>query len=440
MLFRHQSGFTLLEVVIAVFIIGTVVAGMFGLFLITLRGAQTGERRIVAVALANERMEMVRNLPYLSVGTVGGVPGGSVPQQITITRNGQAYTVRTDIRYVDDEYDGLTGADAYNADYKQIRVAVSWPSQYQISPVLLISYVAPQGVEGGELGGTLDFQALDASGAPVAGATLVVNNDTLDPPISITTQTNDQGRVLLPGFPPANNSYRLSVTKDSYTQEQTYDTTATFFPLPEYSHVSMLAQQVTARTFFIDRAASLSTTTRDEAGIPLPTIAYGLRGTKIRGRDENNNPVYKVDATASTNAQGQGSHSGLEWDTYSVTIDGAATGYDIKETSSVVPVSIIPGAALNLTMTLVPHTPHSLHVTVVSVAGAPVDNATVHITNTGFDETKITGPVGQVFWADLAASPTYQLELDAPGFVPFVQAVAVSGTTRVRLELTAVAS
>src|SRR5688572_8730500 len=94
-----SRGFTLIEVVVATFIVGTVVAGMFGLFLLTMRGAQTGERRIVAIALANEKMEMVRNLPYLSVGTIGGVPAGSIPQAETVSRNNQTYTVRTDIRY-----------------------------------------------------------------------------------------------------------------------------------------------------------------------------------------------------------------------------------------------------------------------------------------------------------------------------------------------------
>ena len=85
-----QSGFTLLEVVIAVFIIGTVVAGMFGLFLLTLRSAQTGERRVAAVALANERMEMVRNLPYVEVGTQGGVPSGPIWPDEDVARNGEA--------------------------------------------------------------------------------------------------------------------------------------------------------------------------------------------------------------------------------------------------------------------------------------------------------------------------------------------------------------
>jgi hypothetical protein len=441
----------------------------------------------VAVALANEKMEMIRNLPYAGVGTVGGVPSGTIAQQETVTRNGQAYTVRTDIRYVDDPYDGETGGsqegeddltichkpgtaaeqtltvtasalgahighgdttgpcdaqgegseegDEYNADYKQVRVEVSWPSQDQISPVLLITYVAPQGIEGGELGGTLDFHAFDAVGEAVVGATLVLTNDEVDPPISITTQTNTEGRVVLPGLPPASDSYHASITKNGHTTEQTFDATATFIPLADYSPFSMLVKQVTQKTFFIDQLAALAiTTVDDEEGSPVPNIAYALRGTKLIGQDENAEPVYKVDETAQTNAAGTHSHTALDWDTYDFTIDGAATGFDIKETSLVLPVRIDPDQSVSLAVTLVPHTDHSLHVTVVDAAGAPVDNATVALE--GVVDTLATGVLGQVLFPDLAPGQNRDLSIEAPGFVAFADTVDISGSGRLKLELT----
>lgn len=489
---RDQSGFTLLEVLITIFIIGTVVAGMFGLFLMTLRGAQAGERRIVAVALANERMEMIRNLPYVSVGTIGGAPSGAISQEETITRNAQSYAVRTDIRYVDDDYDGEVGApiveeeritichqpgtpaertlevpapaldahlahgdttgacgsqgegtpagDEYNADYKQVRVEVSWPSQYEISPVLLITYVAPQGIEGGDAGGTLDFHAFDASGEAVEGATLVLTNDEVDPPIAITTETNSEGRVVLPGLPPASDSYYATITKDSYTQEQTYDATGAFNPVADYAPFSMIIKQVTPKTFFIDRTSTLEVTTRLAATpspSPLPNIGFSLKGTKIIGHDALDNPVYKVDSSDQTNAQGQATRTALDWDTYTFAVNGVTTGYDIKETSLVLPLTIPPGTTTSLAVTLVPHTTHSLHVTVVDSTGSPIDNATVRLLEsaTSYDQTQVTGQLGQVLFSDIVQSETYSLTLDAAGFEPVTQVVKVIGTTRVQIEL-----
>lgn len=486
---KHRQGFTLLEVVIAIFILGTVVAGMFGLFLITVRGAQTGERRIVAVALANERMEMVRNLPYLQVGTVGGIPAGAIPQETTITRNGQAYVVKTDIRYVDDDYDGsvegseeneekitichmpqtvtqqtlevaapalgahlahgdTTGAcgsqgegtpagDEYNADYKKVRVEVSWPSQYDVSSVLLITYVTPHGVEGSEEGGTLDFHAFDTTGAAVEGATLVLTNTALEPDISITTQTNAEGRAVLPGLPPETDSYHITITKDGYTQEQTYDPAPGFIPHAEYSPFSVIVKEVILKAFFIDRVSGVSITTQDDAGTPnpIPNVAYSLRGSKTIGEDGMGNPVYKVNRTGQTNATGQDSHDDLDWDTYTFSVGTVVNNYDIKETSAVLPFSLVPGAALDLRVTLVPHTPVSLHVTVVDGVGAPVENATVHLTGTEVDEMSVTGAVGQVFFPDLPAAGSYMVAVEAPGFTPLAEPQNVTGTTRITVPL-----
>jgi hypothetical protein len=87
-------------------------------------------------------------------------------------------------------------------------------------------------------------------------------------------------------------------------------------------------------------------------------------------------------------------------------------------------------------MTLVPHTLISLHVSVTAAAGQPVDNATVHITATGVDETDITGVVGQVFFADLPVGGDYTVEVSAPGFTNLVSTVTVTGSTRTTVQLT----
>ncbi len=478
-------GFTLLEVIIVTFIIGTAVAGLFGLFLMTLRSAQVGERRIVAVALANEKMELIRNLPYANVGTAGGVPAGTLAQEETITRNNQTYTVRTDIRYVDDLYDGdadgiqeeeerviichqpgtsaektlevsasaldahighgdTTGAcgeqgegtpegDEYNVDYKQVRVEVSWPSQDQISPVLLITYIAPQGIEGGELGGTLDFHAFDAAGAAIVGATVELTNDEVDPAINMTTQTNEEGHVVLPGLPPASDSYHVAVTKAGFTTEQTYPLTATFAPLPDYSAFSLVAEEVTSKTFFIDVLSTLTITTQDEEEAALGNIAYHLRGTKSIGQNATGGIVYKVDEEAVTAANGQNSHTTLDWDAYDITMNGAVTGYDIKETSIPLPVTIAPGEEKELTVVLAPHTDNSVQVTIVDGTGAPVDNATVALEGAG---SLVTGVWGQVFFSGLSGGAQLQLNVSAPGFIPQQQTVGGTGTVRARIELT----
>lgn len=496
MLFKQQAtsnkqqtvrGFALIELLIAVFVIGTTLTGVFGLFVLTLRTAQEGERRVAAVALTNERVEMVRNLPYIDVGTVGGVPAGSIPQEEEVERNDVTYTVRTDIRYVDDPFDGempgggsgeeritichqpgtsaertmgvpaaaldahlahgdATGTcalggegtppgDEINTDYKQVRVEINWNSPNSMRSVVFITQVVPQGVEGGELGGTLDFQALNAQGMGIEGATVHIVNDTISPSIDLTTGTNEEGRLVLPGLLESADSYELTVSFPGYTSEQTYDATASFYSDTDHSHLSMIARELTGKTFLIDQVASLSITTQDEAEAAL-SVAYNFQGAKTIGVDENGDSVYVIDDAGQTDGAGQANYEDLVWDMYDFTIDGVATGYDIKETSLLLPLTINPGDVLDMVVTLVPYTPFSLHVTVISPEGLPIDNATVRLVGLGHDEEQGTGMVGQVFFDELPGNGNYDLTVNAPGFEESVQVVELDNSDRVWVELT----
>lgn len=486
---KSEQGFTLIEVLITTFVIGVVVTGMFGLLIATLRSVQVGERRIVAVALANERMEMVRNLPYVNVGTQDGVPAGAIAQDETIERNGQDYRVKTEIRYVDDEYDGqvtspsqeeekvtichktpgtsnektlIIGAsaldahlahgdftgpcggsgegteegDEYNADYKQVRVEVSWPDQLNAKPVRLITYVVPDGVEGGELGGTLDLSVTDADGLGVEGVDVQINNDTLDPIVAISTQTNAEGHLVLPALPEAANSYQLVVSKSGYTTQETYDSTDNFFPSSEYSHISMLIRQVTEKTVNIDRVAKLSVLTQDEDNDVLGDITYNIHGTKVIGQDADSNPVFKVDETSTTNASGIYQHEDLEWDKYDIVIDGVATGYDIAEANPPLPVALAPGDDVAVVLRLAVHNGSSLLVTVLDTDGAAVNNATITITDPSGSIEGATGDTGQAYFNGLSDAD-YTMVVNAPGYALYEQTVMVEGVTRVSIQMIA---
>ncbi len=432
------GGFTLIELLITAFLIGTVVTGLFGLFVLSLRTAQESGRRIVAVALANEKAEMIRNLPYLDVGTTGGIPAGNIPQEEQVIQNDLTYTVKTDIRYIDDPFDGTAGSvptDLLNTDYKQARVEVSWNSPTSSTPVLLITIIAPAGIEGGEAAGTLVFQALDVAGQVVAGAPVKLTNDTLNPAININTTTDSQGQVIIPGLPVAADSYKLSVSKANYTSEQTYDSSASLIPDASHSHLSSIEGAITNKTFFIDKVSSLNIKTQDEATVAVGGVVYNLRGTKTIGTDQSTAPVYVLDDQASTDGGGLANYSDMVWDSYDFSIDGAVTGYDIKETSVLLPVIVNPDQTVDLTVTLAPYTALSLHVTVATTDGNPIDNATVHLTGPSTDVTTGTGIVGQVFFADLPLVGSYTLAVSAPGFVDATQAVTVDGSNRIRIEL-----
>lgn len=436
---QPAQGFTMIELLIATFIVGTVIVGVFGLFVLGIRSGQEGERRVVGLALANERAEMIRNLPYQTVGTQNGIPAGSIAQEETIVRNSNTYTVKTDIRYVDDTFDGTAGGnphDTVNTDYKQARIEVTWRSQVQPKPIVLLLTIAPAGLEGGPGLGTLSFQALNSSGTAVASATVEVTNSSVSPAIDITTQTDASGRVILPGLPPSSETYGITVTKTGFTTEQTYPSSATFTPDAEHTRLSMVQSQVTPKTFSIDQQSSVTITSDDVDDKKIKDIAYTFRGTKTIGVDNTAQPVYLVNLTGNTGPNGFETNSGVVWDAYDLTIDGVATGYDIKETTYVLPISIAPGTDTDLIMTLVPYTPISLHVTVVNPTNQPIDNATVTVSQGGFNSVLGTGAVGQVLFQDIPSNTTFDITITAPGYITYTGTVDVNGTTRTKTTLT----
>jgi hypothetical protein len=431
---------------VVLFVISTVVTGLFGLFILNLRINQEAEQRVVAIALANERAETIRNLPFDLIGTVGGIPAGSILQQENVLRNNATFVVETDIRYVDDPFDGTATTnpvDTVNADYKQARIEVSWSSRYAIDPIVLIVTITPPGVEGGAAAGTLVFQAIDAAGVGVPSATVTLTNTTTNPQVNITTQTNESGELVLPGLPAADSSYEITVTKSGFTSEQTYDPTATFTPDLEHSHLSATPGQITSKTFAIDRVSALNVTTREQSltGSIIPDVQYSLQGTKTIGTNDQGQPVYVLSTTGQTGASGTASHANLVWDTYTIAIAGQPPPSTIRETSHTLPLAVNPNQAVDLVLALAPYTSISLRVTVTNPAGQPVPNASVNLKGYGYNETLVTSAVGQVYFPLTPADPLprnddYDLEITATGFQDYDEEVTVNGTTTTTVALT----
>ncbi len=435
-----NKGFTLIEVIISIFVLGVVVVGLFGFVTLTLKSTHDGRQRIIATALANEKMEMIRNLPYDSVGTVGGIPSGPILQTEQVVRNGATYSVATDIRYVDDAFDGtITGSpvDLLNTDYKQARVEVSWASNLSNRPVLLITQIAPVGIEGGDSLGTLIFQALNSAGAGVAGATVRLINSSVSPAVDLTTTTNEEGKVIIPGLKPSSGTYRISTTKDGYTTEQTYSATSSFTPDVDHSHLTALAGQLTNKTFYIDAVSALTIQTVTPTGTPIGAVAYSLSGTKKTGADAQGQNVYLFNHQDTTDGSGTFHYDGLTWDTYTFSIDGGATGHDIKETSVPLPLVIAPGVSITMTTVLVPHEPFTVHATILTSSGVPIPDAVVHLIGGGYDQTLQTGPAGQVFFTPLVQVGDYTLEVSASSYQSSSQVITVDAGERVQVLMSA---
>lgn len=258
------QGFSFVEVLVTAALVGLVFGGLFAAVqaMITLIGES--KAKAGATALAVERLEYIRSLQYDDVGTISGVPAGAIPQTSTSTLNGVIYDERVLIEYVDDESDGFGGADTNGilADYKRIKVELSWRNRQGTSSIALVSTVVPQGIESTAGGGTIRTYVYDADSLPVAGASVRFVNDTGTSSIDTTRFTDASGIAYLGGAP-ALSSYEIYVSRAGYSSDSTYVATGTLSS-PIRPLVSVVESTISTETFFIDEVSDLYIRTQGE--------------------------------------------------------------------------------------------------------------------------------------------------------------------------------
>lgn len=397
---KKHHGFTLMEVVVGIAVFTLIAIGIYSVITQTTKLIHAARARVAATALVNEQIEIIRNLPYASVGTSGGVPPGSLPQTQTLTRDGIAFTVNTTIRNIDDPFDGTIGGvpnDTAPADYKLVEISVSCSSCTGNPPLIFTTTLAPKNLEISTTNGSLFIRVFDANGHAVPQASVHVENTDTSPSLSIDDVTNNEGLLQLIDVPPANESYAIRVTKDGYSTEQTYPPNAPGNPNPVKPHASVLTQQVTQISFSIDKVSSLPLITTSQLCSPLTFIDLHNEGAKLIGTDPN---LLKYSESFFTDGNGERALANLEWDTYAISL--ADPNYDLAGSIPLSPIIVPPDTTLPVTLVLKSHTPYSLLVTVLdSATQQPLSDSQVQLSRSGYDLTLIThrGYVWQTDWS-----------------------------------------
>lgn len=247
-----ERGMTLIDTIVGSALMLLVFMGITAAFQLSLDVVTNNRVRAGAIALLNERMEYLRSLSYTQIGVIGGIPAGIVPQIETVSWNGIEYTRRTSVLYSDDPEDGLGSEDENDiiADYKTIRVEVSWPSRQGERSLTLVGRVSPTGVEVAVPGGILTITVVDAAAAALPDTQVDIINTETSPAINIRTYTNQYGQVTFIGAPAASN-YQITVSRPGYSTAQTYAVSAEN-PNPDPRHLTVADNQTTSATFSID--------------------------------------------------------------------------------------------------------------------------------------------------------------------------------------------
>ena len=377
--FHKKEGFTLVEVLVGTALFLTVAISAYGAFTSLFQLANANQARILAVELADEQFEIVRNMPYTSVGLQNGIPAGVLPQTQILTRGGISFTVGLTVRSIN------LSTSTVQASDKLVEVNVGCPTCKSFTPIVLTGQVSPANLQSASTGGALVVQVFDSSGLPIPEANVTVQS-LATTTVTDSDVTNNNGILQIIGVPQGTNAYRITVTKAGYSTDRTYPIGGSGNPNPAKPDATVLTQQVTQMSFAIDRLSSLNFSSVGPTCAPVGSFHFSMVGSKQIGVGSSKYPLQNL----LTNSSGLLPLSNMEWDTYTIT--PTDTAYYIEGLNPYSPLSLNPGNSQNIQLVVVPKNGNAFMASVQDAATKlPVSGAAVELSATGYDQTQITG-------------------------------------------------
>jgi hypothetical protein len=439
---KSARGLTLVETLIASSLLFIFFASVLVILQMLLKTVGEARVKLVASSLAQERLEIAKNLPYSDLGTVEGIPAGSLLQNETVLVNGQNFEITTSVVYIDDSFDDLAPVDLISTDYKRVRIAVDWEGVFKPkNPLILLTDVAPIGLESGENAGTLSIQVFNALGQPVANADVSIEADSVSPPVDINTLTDNDGKVILPGAPICIECYKITVSKSSYSTDRTYSSVEVANPIKP--HLSILEGELSHVSFAIDRLSNLTVQavrSRQAGYAPFQGVQFVVRGSKIIGTNVLDEPQYKYEGTFVTAALGQRVVSDLEWDTYNVFFPSNSS-VDVAGSNPLIPFGIPPNTSKFITLVTTANSANSLLIAITDFSDNLLANAQISLFDNGSPvATKSSGLVGygdqgQAYFENLSIK-TYDLLVSLSGYENATGSVSLNGDMKELILLT----
>jgi type II secretory pathway pseudopilin PulG len=419
---RKNSGFTLVEMLIFIFIFSVISVTFYSTWTLGTRYIIFVKNRFTALSLANEKMEVARNLAYGKIAHTGSTPPGNIHQDEYVMHSGKEFHVRTRIRNVDDPLDGTLGGspnDTDFIDYKNVRVEVSWDND--AGSVVLASRFVPQGIESSAANmGVLVVNVFsDQSGSNISGSTVQVTNS--DTGFSETNNTDSFGRLMLVGLLESNQKYKVTLVKNGYEAVETFPPYPNTGYNPTDMNTSVIKESVNTISIIQNKLAALSVKTSNYLGQTAGNIKFYLKGGRKMGMEyaPPNDPVYKLDSHTETGSDGEKDFGSVSPGQYEFVLE--EPGYTIIGMDPISPITLPSEQSININVKVSPNNETALLVKIQKDATNMIPGASVHLTNSnGYDTTITTGNDGMAFFPDVEtpafAEGEYDLSITAVGY------------------------
>lgn len=408
---KREAGFTLMETLFAIVIFGTVSTAMIGVLTSATAADGLSRQRSIALQLAQQQVEYVRQLNYTNVGTQSGNPNGVVQSSQTKQVMGLWYTLKTRIKWVNDP---VQGTFATAANYKSVRVIVSRNTDNK-ELARIYAYVSSSTRQkyGGINNAVINAEVLDnVTNQPVPGATVAISNGP-SPTSSASDTTDETGVVTFPALTPNPTSsyYDIMVSLAGYytlredlppgcNGLQTCAAPAAAPTVAEMTpaHIALSASEVTntsTEAFIIYKPSTIYVNVFNSDGSPYTGTATVILGAQRslsngqlypRGVQEylyNGSPITIGPSQASPFNMIGGEYpvSGVSYTIGARTVAPSATNLFAPLVKQYVPCgSTYPGSpscTINLTLAPTALTTKSCTITVKNSSGAAVSGARV---------------------------------------------------------------
>ncbi|NTV40805.1 MAG: hypothetical protein HGA61_00830 [Candidatus Moranbacteria bacterium] len=440
-IFKNKiSGFTLIETLIFLFIFSITGVTFYKGFAAGTKAMSNVRSRLGAIQLANEKIEVIHNLKYEDVGTVGGIPDGEIPNIETVVRSNKTYYVRTSVVLIDDPFDGTfaAGTDIRPADYKQVKVVAFWEDGNPEKSANMVTTISPPGVEAMYTGGILSLNVVDSSGLGVSQANIRIVNNSVSPAVNAEYTTDLSGNLFLPEVPSSVQGYAIEVWKNGYFPAQTYAP----FPISSFNpvdvHASVVVASINQQTIVLDKISNIKINVKSPLEENISEINFSLEGGRQMGNTLDTPPVGvwlfpKISFVS--NSEGKVSLTNISPGPYYFEYSSGTKNdkykflyFDVANIDSdPLSFNLVPESTLEANLVLADKETDSLVVTVLNDSdNKPIQDASIQMRNESgsYDVTLTTNRFGKVYFPDSGTSldaGDYKLNISCVGFTSLLE-------------------
>lgn len=425
---NKRKGFTIIEALVFLFIFVVTVLSFYNTIVSGVVGMVNAKAKIGATKVANEQLEMIRNIEYENIALTTDIPAGIIENNRQISRGNTTYYINTNIHTIDDAFDGVGVADNRPDDYKEAVVRVFWENGNVDKSILAKGIFIPPGIEEVHSGGVLKVKVIDTLNQPISGAKVVITNS--ENGVTKTDFTNTEGYILLTQVPESIQKYKITVTKNDYYTVHSYDPNPISPYMPVEVHGTVLDGNYNESSLVTDKLASFKIKTKDISGNNAAGIEFELTGGKLKGHTlvvppavaEN---LYEFEDTSlTTNTDGEKEFDDMSYGSYFFKFKNLPTKYEfIKVKNAISKNNQFDIASTNseVEVFFADKEVNSLLVRVVDKNTLlPIDNEDVNLKNSSisYDVTMKTDNFGQAYFPDagILVAGNYDLSIAATGY------------------------